>query len=243
MLYLVYGDLRIPWAYRVWRGKGTKTLSLLALRLLASLPPWIRQAFRIRVAGRLPLAPSPSWPGWRGWWGWRHDRRLQGGGRLRDRKRQGSRVYLLGLACPVWVSGYRYPRAGGGWAWRYGVATFPATGRTMLLWGRRRFSIEHFFKVMKGAFSLGQFGQRSAIGVHRFLVLSLLAYLLAHWVRVERRDEELTWRETAGWAARLFLSELVVQGVLRELDALGQWPPGGGAGSACLCRICGRCKF
>jgi hypothetical protein len=31
--------------------------------------------------------------------------------------------------------------------------------------------------------------------------------------------------------------------VLRELHALGQGPPGGGARSACLCRICGRCKF
>ena len=59
VLYLVYGDLRIPWAYRLkmfpwrgsrWRGKGEKGLSLLALSLLASLPLWMRRAFRIRVA-------------------------------------------------------------------------------------------------------------------------------------------------------------------------------------------------
>ncbi len=92
-------------------------------------------------------------------------------------------------------------------------------------------------------FSLGQFGQRSAVGVHRFLVLSLLAYLLAHWVRMEREDEGLTWWEAAGWAARLLLPELVVQGVLQELHALGLGPPGGGAGSVCLYRVCGRCKF
>ncbi len=49
VLYLVLGELRIPWAYRVWRGKGEKTLSLLALRLLASLPLWMRRAFRLRV--------------------------------------------------------------------------------------------------------------------------------------------------------------------------------------------------
>ena len=49
VLYLVLGELRIPWAYRVWRGKGEKTLSLLALRLLASLPVWMRRAFRLRV--------------------------------------------------------------------------------------------------------------------------------------------------------------------------------------------------
>ncbi|WP_439144811.1 hypothetical protein [Thermus caldifontis] len=39
LVYLVYGHLRIPWAYRLWRGKGQKSLSLLALRLLSSLGP------------------------------------------------------------------------------------------------------------------------------------------------------------------------------------------------------------
>jgi hypothetical protein len=175
--------------------------------------------------------------------GMRRNRRLRGGGTLQGLGQQGSRVYLWGCSFPVWVAWYRYPLPQGGWEWRYGVATFPATPRTLLTWGRRRFSIEHFFKAMKSEFSLGQFGQRTALGVHRFLVLSLLAYLLAHWVRVEREDEGLTWQEEAGWAARLLLPELVVQGILRELHTLGQWPPGGGAGSACLCRICGRCKF
>lgn len=107
----------------------------------------------------------------------------------------------------------------------------------MALWGG------HVSRYPPHPAYLGQFGQRTALGVHRFLVLSLLAYLLAHWVRVEREDEGLTWQEEAGWAARLLLPELVVQGILRELHTLGQWPPGGGAGSACLCRICGRCKF
>nr|WP_245393697.1 transposase [Allomeiothermus silvanus] len=111
--------------------------------------------------------------------------RLQGGGRLFGSKRQGSRVYLLGLSFPVWVAWYRYPLPGGGWEWRCGVATFPATPRTLLTRRRRRFTIEHFFRAMKGGFSLGQFGQRSPLGVHRFLVLSLLAYLLAHWVGME----------------------------------------------------------
>ena len=45
--------------------------------------------------------------------------------------------------------------------------------------GRRRFSIEHFFKAMNSEFS-GRFGQRTPLGVHRFLVLCFLTYLLAH---------------------------------------------------------------
>ncbi len=39
---------------------------------------------------------------------------------------------------------------------------------------------------MKGEFSLGQFGYGSPLRVHRFLVPSLLAYLLAQRVGVGR---------------------------------------------------------
>ena len=55
--------------------------------------------------------------------GMRRDRRLQGGGRLLDLRRQGSWVYLWGLSFPVWVAWYRYPLPQGGWEWRYVVAT------------------------------------------------------------------------------------------------------------------------
>ncbi len=87
MLYLVYGDLRIPWAYRVWRGKGTKTLSLLALRLLASLPPWMRQAFRIRVVADAAFGTGTFLAGVKGIGmeaivGVRRDRRTREGKRL-----------------------------------------------------------------------------------------------------------------------------------------------------------------
>ena len=38
VLYLQVGRLRMPWGMRVWRGKGTASVSVLGLRLLASLP-------------------------------------------------------------------------------------------------------------------------------------------------------------------------------------------------------------
>ncbi|MGK0617278.1 transposase [Meiothermus cerbereus] len=240
VLYLVYGDLRIPWAYRLWRGKGEKSLSLLALRLLSSLPPWLKGAFRLRVVADTAFGTSRFLLGVRRMGleaivGVRRDRHLRGGGHLAQLRRQGGRVYLRGLSFPVWAFRYRYPLPGGGWEWRYGVAT----ARTMLVWGRKRFAIEHFFRAMKSEFSLGQFGQRSAVGVHRFLVLSLLAYLLAHWVRVEG-EGGLTWREAGVLAARVLLPDLLVRVVLLELHTLGLWPPGGGGG---LCSVCGRCKF
>ena len=87
LLYLVYGDLRIPWAYRLWRGKGQKSLSLLALRLLSSLPPWLRKAFRIRVVadaafGTLPFLAGVKQMGLEAIVGVRRDQRTREGKRL-----------------------------------------------------------------------------------------------------------------------------------------------------------------
>jgi hypothetical protein len=144
-LYLVYGDLRVPWVYRLWRGEGGKSLALLALRLLAALPPWRRKAFRIRVVGM------------------RRDRRTREGQGLLKLRRQGSGLCGLGQWVPL--------PSGSGGVWCH--LSRPRKGR-------RRFRIEHFFKAMNSGFSLGQFGQRTPLGVHRFLVLCFLAHRLAH---------------------------------------------------------------
>ncbi len=74
VLYLVLGELRIPWAYRVWRGKGEKALSLLALRLLASLPPGCASPSTFGWWPMLPSAPPGFLWGcggwvWKRWWG------------------------------------------------------------------------------------------------------------------------------------------------------------------------------
>jgi hypothetical protein len=134
VLYLVCGDLRVPWVYRLWRGKGEKSLALLALRLLAALPPWMRKAFGIRVVadaafGTLCFLTGVQGMGLEAVVGMRRDRRTREGQRLLNLRRQGSKVYLRGLAFPVWVSWYRYPLPKGKWEWRYVVATFPASGR------------------------------------------------------------------------------------------------------------------
>lgn len=49
VLYLVIGNFRVPWAWRVWQGEGTPSPSELALKLLHSLPLWLKKRFRIRV--------------------------------------------------------------------------------------------------------------------------------------------------------------------------------------------------
>ena len=132
-LYLVHGDLRVPWVYRLWRGKGGKSLALLALRLLAALPPWRRKAFRVRVVADAAFGTLRFLTGVRGMGleavvGMRRDRRTREGQRLLNLRRQGSKAYR-GLAFAVWVSGYRYPLPKGKWERRCVVATSPASGR------------------------------------------------------------------------------------------------------------------
>lgn len=58
-----------------------------------------------------------------------------------------------------------------------------------------------------------------------------------------RGEEGLTWREVAGWAARVLLPELVALVLVRELYALGLGLPGEKTGDEGLCGVCRRCKF
>ena len=232
-LYLVYGDLRVPWVYRLWRGEGEKSLSLLAPRLLAALPPWMRKAFGIRVVadaafGTLCFRTGAQGMGLEAVVGMRRDRRTREGQRLLNLRRQGSGLSGLGQWVPL--------PSGSGGVWCH--LSRPRKGR-------RRFRIGHFFKAMNSGFSLGRFGQRTPLGARRFLVLRFLAYLLAHWVRMEQEGEGLTWREAARESLRLLLPGLVAQAALGEPHAPGLWhpPPDEVRGKAGLCRLCRRCKF
>ena len=48
-MYLVVGELRLPWAFRPWRGKDTTTPAQLGLKLLRTLPQELRVRFRVQV--------------------------------------------------------------------------------------------------------------------------------------------------------------------------------------------------
>ncbi len=110
VLYLVLGELRIPWAYRVWRGKEEKALSLLALRLLASLPPWMRKSFHLRVVADAAFGTARFLVGVRGLGleavvGMRRDREfIWGGGPKEDG----------GGASPLWAQAAGEPGAPAG---------------------------------------------------------------------------------------------------------------------------------
>jgi Transposase DDE domain len=106
--------------------------------------------------------------------------------------------------------------------WRYVISTRAAEGRTITRWGKRRWRVEAFFKTMKSRFGLDQFGQRTAQGTMRFLLLALLAFVLAYWTALEMSRDGLQTVLDWGRAARLarddLVPEVIARAALRELQ-------------------------
>ena len=70
----------------------------------------------------------------------------------------------------------------------------PNSGAYLIILGRKRWAIEAFFKAIKHRFGLHCFGQSTKLGVFRWLILSLIAYLLAHWIDQWSLPPVLDWK-------------------------------------------------
>jgi hypothetical protein len=101
---------------------------------------------------------------------------------LDRRGTQGQQVQLAGLDYPLTVSWFLLKRAEGKRELRFVVSTHPYSGAYLVRLGRKRWTIEGFFKTIKHRFGLHCFGQSTKLGVYRWLILSWIAYLLAHWI-------------------------------------------------------------
>lgn len=78
-----------------------------------------------------------------------------------------------------------------------------------------------FFKVAKYRFGLDRFGQQTLLGVYRWLVLSLTAYLLAHWAYLHSPTGPLPdWGEAAQLALERLLPLMVLFPLLAEIKRL-----------------------
>ncbi len=80
-----------------------------------------------------------------------------------------------------------------------------------------------FFKTAKGCFSLDRFGQGRRLVVYRYLLLSLVTYLLAHcWGHLSQEREGLLprWAEAARTTPEEALAETVIEGLL-EIEERG----------------------
>ena len=236
VMYLVLGNWRIPWSFRVYRGKGTPSPSQLAQKLLNNLPKILIKTFRVYVLGdtafgtikllkkirtnyhhaivgvskNRTLTVRVAWP-------FGHGRKVS------ELKTRGQQVYLNGLDFPVFLS----------WVWlkrdgirikRFVISTKPMKGQSIARWGRRRWQIEGFFKTAKHRFSIHRFGQKTILGVYRWLILSLVSYLLAYWAYLHLNNSgNLDWFNCSQQALILLLPHVWLLSIFIQLDTLMPW--------------------
>lgn len=225
VLYLVVGKWRIPWNFRVWRGKGTTSPAQLGLKLVQHLPKSLTSTFGLMILADTAFGTVDFLHGIRklnhhAVTGIPIDRKLVDGRVLRHLHRQGQQVRLVGLKFPVTVSWY-YLKRKDRLEKRFVLSTRPLKASTIKWWGKRRWQIEGLFKTAKHRFGLHRFGQGTLLGMYRWLILSLIAYLIAHWTYLSTQLPNLPdWGEAAQAARTSFLPKILVSLLLLEIERL-----------------------
>lgn len=101
------------------------------------------------------------------------------------------------------------------------MSTRPLKASTIKWWGKRRWLLEGWFKTAKHRFGLHRFGQGTLLGMYRWLILSLTAYLIAHWTYLLTQLPSLPdWGEAAQTAKETIFPQLVVSFLLLEIERL-----------------------
>ncbi|EYB66426.1 transposase IS4 family protein [Deinococcus phoenicis] len=215
VLYAVYGDLKFPVGYRVYRGKGTPSPVRLALELLATVPAEVSHRFDVWV-----LADS----------GFESANFLQGvrdlgfefvvGVRSTRRTDHPGHVTVEDCAHGSWIHLANWPwetltlaRVERGERTFFSVASQLLPGDQVAREGGRRWAIESFFKEAKHGFGLNRFALRTAQGLDRWVLLVFAAFTLAMLCRADTRSLE----QAAEVAARVALPLLVVQRLAAQL--------------------------
>lgn len=223
VLYLVVGRFRVPWGFRVWRGKGTLSAAQLAVRLIDTLPKQLLKAFRSIILADTAFGSVAFLQAMRKRRqpvivGLRCDRKLADGRQVCDLVKKGQQVRLDGLSFPVTIS-WLYLKRDGKLEKRFVLSTRPLKGSTITWWGRRRWSIEGFFKTIKHRFGLHRFGQQTLLGVYRWVVLCLISFMLAHWVYLSTGSTALPdWGASAALALKTLLPQVALCLLLLHLE-------------------------
>lgn len=229
VLYLCCGELRLPWAFQVWRGKGTPSPAQLALKVLRTIPPTVlkgKRRPRLHADGGFEsiefiqgvLARDLDIVV-----GVRCTRALTDGRQVRDLTVRGGVVGLRDLDPPMCIS----------WVWlyrnkepeqRFVMSNLDLDGRYLARLGKRRWRIEAFFKTVKGRFGLERFAQHSKQGVLRWWCLSGMAFVLCHLqdldLPLDARGSWADWGDLARTVRFSFVADVRRRALELELEAL-----------------------
>lgn len=111
VIYLVAGQWRLPWSFRVYRGKDTPSPAQLGLRLVRGLPKALTQCFEVLVLvdtafGSIGFLEGVRKMKYHVIAGVRCDRKLEDGRSVAQLHKRGQQVRLVGLKFPVSLSWY-----------------------------------------------------------------------------------------------------------------------------------------
>lgn len=225
VLYLEIVNWRIPWSFRIWKGKGHSSPSQLACKLLTTVPAALVKNTPVIVLadtefGTINFLDAVRKRSWRAVVGMRCNRKLSDGRNLKQLYRHGKRgqlLYVEGIPYPLTISWFWLKRADNKRELRFVVSTHPYSGVYLVRLGRKRWAIEGFFKTAKHRFGLHCFGQSTKIGVYRWLLLSLLAYLLAHWIDQWSLPPKLDWKVASDLALSILFPSIVWIKLLKSI--------------------------
>jgi hypothetical protein len=128
--------------------------------------------------------------------GMRADRRTTEGQHLKDITSQQFPVTLSGLPdlqlrlYSIWLPAKKGEKR----EQRFLVSSRQRTPQTAKQTGRRRWKIEALFKTLKSRFALCRFGQKTKLGIARYLCLSLACFFFCHFEHLNQPD----WGALAG---------------------------------------------
>ena len=231
MLLLVYGPLRLPFGFTLWRGKGSPSPAKLGLRLLEQVPAWL-YAYRPLVLADAAFASAAFLKGVKAMGldavvGMRKDRAWLPWGKLEHLEPQSAPG-----ACPL-ASGPAPPGVGDEL-----LPAPPGRESGEALCGQHRadetpclsplgeapMADRSLLQGHEAAVWVGRFGRKSPVGVYRFLLSQLMEPLPS-------TGEAPDWGRRAEMAAVFLLLPLLHLELLIEREKLrrmarelGVWP-------------------
>ena len=239
VMYLVVGGWRVPWAFRPWRGNDkegvwgklppahfrTVTPSQLGLKLLRTLPKKLISRFRVLVLADTGFSSVEFMNGiemrrdLQAIVGIPKNRLMANGKAIRTITKKGQQVQITGFEKMVTASWF-YLERNGKLEKRFVISTRVLKGCTISWWGRRRWAIEGFFKTAKYQFGLASFGQQTLLGVYRWLILSLISFILTHWVYLSCSLANLpNWQQAALLTLHQLLPAIAISLLLIEVES------------------------
>ena len=224
VLYLVVGPWRLPWNWRIYRGKGERTQVHLALRMIRTLPRRLRQHYQLIILADSASGSSEFLHQIRrlkchAVVGTTKRRTIADGRRLTQLRHPGQQHYLTGMRVPVDIGWYWLKRDNGTRLKRFVLSTRRLKRGAIYFWGRRRWQIEGWVKTAQHRFGLHRFGQSTLRGVYRYLLVCMIAFVLAHWASVLASSPTvLDWGQAARDSLEIFLPLVALSRLLLELE-------------------------